>query len=99
MSTRRELLAARRELLLARSERLRLTLADDAAALALRFALADRVVRLARSGLVQAVAAGGAALVLFGKPRRLFRTLGRLLMFWPLLRPLVPRLASLWRGR
>ena len=51
MTARGALLAARRELLLARSERLRLELGDDSAALALRFRLADRIVARARSGL------------------------------------------------
>ncbi|HXQ30785.1 MAG TPA: hypothetical protein VN790_02295 [Steroidobacteraceae bacterium] len=99
MNPRVELLSARRELLLARSERLRLELGDDSAALALRFRLADRIVARARSGLGQVLLVGGAALLLFGRPRRILRTAVRLLMFWPVIRPLLPHLADLWRGR
>jgi hypothetical protein len=94
-----ELLAARRELLLARSERLRLDLSDDAAALALRFRLADRIVARTRSGLARALLVAGAALVLFGRPRLVVRSAVRLLMLWPVVRPLLPRVADLWRGR
>jgi len=99
VNPRVELLSARRELLLARSERLRLELGDDSAALALRFRLADRIVARARSGLGQVLLVGGAALLLFGRPRRILRTAVRLLMFWPVIRPLLPHLADLWRGR
>jgi hypothetical protein len=99
MNARSELLAARRELLLARSERLRLELSDDSAALALRFRLADRIVARARSGLAQALLVGGAALVLFGRPRRIVRTAVRVLMFWPVIRPLLPHFADFWRER
>jgi len=99
VNARPALLAARRELLLARSERLRLDLGDDAAALAFRFRLADRLVARARSGLARVLLVGGAALVLFGRPRRVVRLAVRLLMFWPVVRPLLPRLVEFWRGR
>jgi hypothetical protein len=98
VSARANELAARRLALGARSARLRLELGDEAAALAQRFRFADRVAALARSGGVQALAIGAATLLLFGRPRRLIRTAGRLLLLWPLLRPLVARLAPLWRG-
>jgi hypothetical protein len=99
VSARRELLGARRELLLARSERLRLELGDDASALALRFQLADRLVASARAGLARVLLVGAAALVLFGRPRLVLRSAVRLLMAWPVVRPLLPRLVEFWRGR
>jgi len=97
MSARGEVLAARRARLVERSAGLRAELTGEGAALALRFGLVDRVLALGRSGPVRALVIGGAALALFGRPRRLFRTASRLLVLWPLLRPFLPRLAELWR--
>ena len=97
MSARSAVLAARRERLVERCTALRAELAVDGAALALRFRLVDRVLALGRSGPVRALVIGGAALVFFGKPRRLFRTVSRLLIVWPLLRPFLPKLLDLWR--
>jgi hypothetical protein len=97
MSARADTLAGRRFALAARSARLRAELADESAALALRFQLADRLVRIARSGLARTLVVGGAALLLFGRPRQLFRTAGRLLLLWPVLKPFLPEIASWWR--
>ena len=97
MSARSLVLAARRERLRARSAELRAELTVEGAALALRFRLADRVLAVARSGPVRALLVGGAALLLFGRPRWLLRTASQLLMLWPLLKPFLPKLAELWR--
>lgn len=98
MSARAAMLAGRRIALVAKSARLRGALGAEARALALRFGLADRVLRIARSGLARALLAGGAALLLFGRPRRLFRNAARLLLLWPLLKRFWPDLAALWRA-
>lgn len=98
MSARRDALAERREHLLRRSATLREELRVDGRALALRFRLADRVLAVARSGPLRALLIGAAALALFGKPRRLFKTASRLLMLWPLLRPFLPKLIDVLRG-
>ena len=99
MSARSDALAARRQQLVAHSAQLRAALGGDATALALRFGLVDRVMVLARSGLARALVIGAAALVLFGRPRMLFRSAGRLLVLWPILKPFLPKLADLWRER
>ena len=97
MSARAAALATRRRQLVAHSAQLRATLGVEGTALALRFGLVDRVMVLARSGVARALVVGVAALVLFGRPRLLFRTAGRLLMLWPILKPFLPKLADLWR--
>ena len=97
MTARTDVLAARRRQLVAHGAQLRAALGVDATALALRFGLVDRVMVLARSGVARALVIGAAALVLFGRPRMLFRTAGRLLVLWPILRPFLPKLANLWR--
>ena len=97
MSARSRVLAARRERLRERSAELRVELTREGAALALRFSLAERVFAMARSGAVRALLVGGAALLLFGRPRRLLRTASRLLMLWPILKPFLPKLLELWR--
>jgi hypothetical protein len=99
VSARTDVLAARRQHLVAHSAQLRAVLGVDATALALRFGLVDRVMALARSGPARALVIGGAALVLFGRPRMLFRSAGRLLVLWPILKPFLPKLADLWRER
>jgi len=98
VTARAALLAERRLALVARSERLRGALTSEGELLAARFTLADRLVRIARSGVLRTLFIGGAALILFGRPRQLFRTAGRLLILWPILKPFLPDLAAWWRG-
>jgi hypothetical protein len=98
MAARAATLADRRLVLLARSQRLRAELGGESAALATRFQLADRLVGIARSGLVRTLLVGGGALLLFGRPRQLFRTAGKLLVLWPILKPFLPGLIRWWRG-
>jgi len=98
VSRRAHALAARRFALIERSARLRAGLAQEGGALAARLGLADRLVHIARSGLARTLLIGGAALVMFGRPRQLFRTAGRLLLLWPVLKPFLPDLAAWWRG-
>ena len=86
MSGRAELLASRRQRLLVRSEALRQELGADASALALRFRFADKIVAVGRSGLFRMLFAGGAALLLFGRTRRILRVVSRLAVWYPLLR-------------
>ena len=97
MTRRSAMLALRRERLLERSAQLRGELAHEGRDLALRFGVADRVLGVIRSGPVRALALGAAALALFWYPRRLVRIAGRVLLFWPLIRPFLPRLIQLWR--
>ncbi|MBS0394188.1 MAG: hypothetical protein JSR54_06140 [Proteobacteria bacterium] len=89
---RRAQLAARREVLTARSARLRDDLSADAAALGLRFRIADRLVALAQSGGGRALLVGGAALVFLGRPRRVLRLALRGLALWPLVAHFWPRI-------
>lgn len=98
MSARTAELARQRERLLDKSHRLRLELGAEASALAVRFGVADRIAALARSGVVRTAAIAAAALLLFGRPKAMFRIATRLLMLWPLLRPLLPKLDRLWRS-
>jgi hypothetical protein len=91
-------LKLRRERLVEKSARLRFELGSEASALSARFTFADRITALARSGVVRALAIAAAALLLFGRPKALFRSATRLLVLWPLLRPLLPKLDRLWRG-
>jgi len=86
MSGRAELLASRRQRLLVRSEALRQELGADASALALRFRFADKIVAVGRSGLFRMLFVGGAALLLFGRTRRILRVVSRLAVWYPLLR-------------
>ncbi len=84
-------LAARREVLCARSARLRSELADDSGALGVRLRIADRMVAVARSDSGRLLLVGAAALVFFGRPRRVVGLALKLLALWPLLGPLLPR--------
>jgi hypothetical protein len=86
----RRQLAARRERLSARSDRLRREFAGDARELAERFALADRIVAVARSDSGRLLFIGAATLLLFGRPRRVLRLAIKALALWPMVIPLVP---------
>jgi hypothetical protein len=99
LSARGRRLATRRAALLARSDSLRAALVDDAAALTGRFRLADQVVAVGRSGLAQVVFIAGALWLVLGRPGQLLRVASRLVMLWPLLRPLVPHVMRLIRER
>jgi len=99
VSHHRHEVAARREALRARSARLRRSLAADAGALGERFALADRVVALARSDAGRLLFIGGAAALLFGRPRRLLSLALKALALWPVVVPLVPHVKRLLAGR
>jgi hypothetical protein len=99
VSSDRQQIAARRERLRARSERLRSELAGDAAALGRRFALADRIVAVARSGAVRPLLVGAATLLLFNRPRRLLRLAVKALALWPAIAPLVPHVKRLLAAR
>ena len=92
-------LAARRERLIERSGRLRAELKRDAAALSDRFQTFDRLAAFAASPWTRTLAAAGAALLLFRRPRRLMRLALRLAPLYPSLRPLVERWMRGWRGR
>ncbi len=92
-------LAARRERLIARSGRLRAQLRRDSAAIARRLHTVDRVAALVASPWTRTLAAAGAALLLFRRPRRLLRLALRLAPLYPSLRPLVERWFVAWRGR
>jgi len=97
VTRRSSVLELRRERLIARSAALRAELEQDGRELAVRFAVADRVLGVVRSGPVRALVLGGAALVLFWHPRRLVRLASRALLFWPVIRPFLPSLVRLWR--
>jgi hypothetical protein len=99
VSSHRRQIAARREVLCARSERLRSELAGDAAALGERFAIADRVVAVARSDAGRLLLIGAATLLLFGRPRRLLRLAAKALTLWPVIVPLVPHVKRLFAAR
>jgi hypothetical protein len=91
-------LARRHEVLLARSTRLRDELADEVRAVGRRLGGVERGVSIVRSGwFAPLVVAGGAALLVAG-PSRWVRIAGRVLAVWPVIRPLVPRLAALLRA-
>jgi len=82
-------LARRRARLLARSARLREELAADGAVIGRQVGTADRTLRFARRRLAgPALAVGAVALVVAG-PSRVLGLLGRALVLWPVLRPLV----------
>lgn len=99
MSDHRRQIAARREALCRRSERLRRELAGDAAALGERFALADRIVAVARSDAGRLLLIGAATLLLFSRPRRLLRLAAKALALWPVIVPLVPHVKRLFAAR
>jgi hypothetical protein len=64
-----------------------------------RFALADRVVAVARSDSGRLLLAAAAALLLFGRPRRLLRLAVKALALWPVVVPLVPHVRRLLAER
>jgi hypothetical protein len=88
VNRRAEILAARRDLLLARSAYLRADLQYEATGIGRRLRLVDRVVAFGRSGPGRALIVGGAALLVLSGPRRVLRIAGRLMAFWPVVRPL-----------
>jgi len=92
-------LAARRVALAARSTRLRASLATDAAALAVRFQYADRALAMARAGGGRALLFAAAALMLFGRPRRMLGFAARMLALLPIAAPLWPHVKRLVAGR
>ena len=96
MKSRAEL-AARRAALIEESGRLRAELAVDAGELGLRFRLADRIVAAARSGNGRLILIGLAALMIFGRPRRVLGAALRLVKLAPVVLPLVPHLKR-WFG-
>jgi hypothetical protein len=99
LSTRARRLAARRADLLVRSDSLRAVLVDEAAALAGRFGLADQLIAVGRSGFTQVAVVAGVLWVVLGRPGRVLRLASRVVMLWPLLRPLVPHVVRLIRAR
>ena len=99
MSRRLRRLAARRELLCARSARLRGELAADAGTLGVRFRVADRLVAVTRSSSGRLLLLGAAALLFFGRPRRLIGLAVKALALWPLLGPLLPQLRRFFAAR
>ena len=88
MTRRAELLAARRDLLLARSAYLRADLQFEATGIGRSLRLVDRAVAFGQSGTGRALIVGGAVLLLLTGPRRVLRIAGRLIAFWPVVRPL-----------
>jgi len=94
---RRAALAARRAALIEESGRLRAELSADAGALGVRFRLADRIVAVARSDNGRLILIGLAALMFFGRPRRVLGAALKLLAFAPVVMPLVPHLKR-WFG-
>jgi hypothetical protein len=99
VSNHRHQVAVRREALRARSARLRRALAGDAAALGERFALADRIVAVARSDAGRLLFIGAATLLLFGRPRRLLRLAVKALTLAPMVIPLVPHVKRFLAAR
>jgi hypothetical protein len=106
-------LARRREVLLARSARLRDELADDVqfvrsgaglldrgvALLDRGIGLADRIGSPRRSSLLVPLALAGGLLLVLRRPSRVLRVAARVLAFWPVVRPFVPRVAALIAAR
>jgi hypothetical protein len=88
VTRRAEILAARRDLLLARSAYLRADLQYEATGIGRSLRLVDRAVAFGQSGSWRAVIVGGAVLLVLSGPRRALRIAGRLVAFWPLVRPL-----------
>ena len=68
------------------------------ACLQAEFASVSRIEITVRSGVLRTAAIAAAALLLFGRPKAMFRIATRLLMLWPLLRPLLPKLDRWWRS-
>jgi hypothetical protein len=96
MSARAEMLAARRTRLLTRSERLRGEFGAAATAMSQRFRVADRFIAASRSGPVRMLFASAAALLFFGRTRRVLHLASKLAIWYPLLGPLLRRL---WESR
>ena len=94
MTRRAEVLAARRDLLVARSAYLRADLQCESIAVGQSLRLVDRAVAFGQSAPGRALLAGGAVLLVLSGPRRVLRIVGRVLTFWPLVRPLVAALRS-----
>lgn len=88
-------LARRREVLLGRSTRLREELRTDVHTAHRQLGTVGRSVQLARSRWLVPLAVAGGAMFLFRRPSRALRMAGRLIAFWPVVRPLVPRVAAL----
>jgi len=86
----------RRAALLARSARLRGEFSQDAAVLASRLGVVDRLRALQRSGVLRVAFGAAAALFAFKQPRRLVGLAARIAPFYPWIKPLVVRL---WRSR
>lgn len=99
MSGRAELLLARREELLARSGRLRGRLGAETAAIGARLHWMQSLVALAISRPVRWVLTVGAAFVGIGRPRWLLRVAGRVVMLYPVIRPVLPLVGRWWRAR
>ncbi len=98
MIARTRRLEARRAALLVRSNGLRAELVDEAAALSGRFGLADQLVAIGRSGFTQVAVVAGALWLVLGRPGRVLRLASRVVMLWPLLRPLAPHVVRLIRS-
>lgn len=106
-------LARRREVLLARSARLRDELADDVQFVRRGAGLLDRGVGLLdrgiglvdrigsprRPGLLVPLALAGGLLLAIGRPSRVLRVAAKVLAFWPVIRPFVPRITALIAAR
>jgi hypothetical protein len=99
MTRRIRQLAARREVLCARSARLRSELADEGGALGTRFRIADRMVAVGRSDYGRLLLVGAAALVFFGRPRRIVGLALKTLALWPLVSPLLPHVKRFFTER
>ncbi len=99
MSDRALALLARREALLARSGRLRRRLGEQTAAIESRLQWTRSLVALATSGPVRWAVVLGAAFVGIGRPRWLLRLASRVVMLYPVIRPLLPLLGRFWRSR
>jgi hypothetical protein len=99
VSQQRQQLEARRQALRARSARLRGELAEDAGALGVRLRIADRLVAVARSDSGRLLLAAAAALVFFGRPRRIVRLALKGLALWPLVGPLLPHVRRVFSER
>ena len=94
MTRRAEVLAARRNLLVARSAYLRADLQCESIAVGQRMRLIDRAIAFGQSGAGRALLVGGAVFLVVTGPGRVFRIVGRLVTFWPLVRPLVSALKT-----
>lgn len=88
-------LATRRAALIARSAQLRDELRGEIGAFRHDLRHVDRGVAFARSGLLMPLAVGLGVALLVGRPSRVLRVAGRVLAFWPLIRPWLPRAIAL----